>query len=239
MNLDRPETTLFMIESLDGKISTGDTDEMDIDKDFPKINGVKEGLCQYYELEQLTDLYSFNSGKVQAKIGVNTSKSEVEKSPVNFMIVDNRPHLNSKGVDYFLKRGQKFFLITTDKSHPAFERKDDSNVNILYYEKEIDFEDLFARLRNDYGVDRITIQTGGTLNSVLLRKGLIDHASIIIAPVLIGGKDTSTLIDGESLHLSEDLKKVKALKLVNCDILKDSYIHLYYDVINETEIIGE
>ena len=40
----RPETTLFMIESLDGKISTGDNDELDVDKDFKRIVGVKEGL---------------------------------------------------------------------------------------------------------------------------------------------------------------------------------------------------
>jgi len=30
----RPETTLFMIESLDGKISTGDADELDVDLDL-------------------------------------------------------------------------------------------------------------------------------------------------------------------------------------------------------------
>lgn len=30
--------------SVDGKISTGDTDMMDVDKDFPQIEGIKEGL---------------------------------------------------------------------------------------------------------------------------------------------------------------------------------------------------
>ena len=28
---------------------------MDVDKDFPKIKGVNEGLHQYYEIEQTTD----------------------------------------------------------------------------------------------------------------------------------------------------------------------------------------
>lgn len=235
---DRPETTLFMIESLDGKISTGDTDEMDVDKDFPNISGVKEGLHQYYELEKLTDYYSLNSGKVQAKIGANIKKDEVKKVPVDFLIIDNKPHLNSVGIDYFLRKGNKLFLITTNKNHPVFEKKDDSNIFIIHYEKKIDFDDLFLRLKQEYCVDRITIQTGGTLNSVLLRKGLIDHVSIVIAPVLIGGENTSTLIDGESLHITEDLKHVKALKLIKCDVLNDSYIHLYYDVINSTEILS-
>ena len=67
----RPVTTLFMLMSVDGKISTGQTDNMDVDLDFPKVLGVKEGLHQYYEIEQTTDLWTLNSGRVQEKIGVN------------------------------------------------------------------------------------------------------------------------------------------------------------------------
>lgn len=69
--MKRPFTTLFMLMSVDGKISTGATDKLDVDKDFPKISGLKEGLSQYYEIEQTTDLWSFNTGRVQAKMGVN------------------------------------------------------------------------------------------------------------------------------------------------------------------------
>ena len=72
--MNRPITTLFMLESLDGKISSGNNDSLDADKDFPKIDGVKEGLHQYYEIEQTTDYYSLNTGKVMAKIGVNDKK---------------------------------------------------------------------------------------------------------------------------------------------------------------------
>ena len=32
---NRPITTLFLLTSVDGKISTGATDEMDVDRDFP------------------------------------------------------------------------------------------------------------------------------------------------------------------------------------------------------------
>lgn len=39
-------TTLFMLESLDGKISSGNNDALDADKDWCKIDGVKEGLHQ-------------------------------------------------------------------------------------------------------------------------------------------------------------------------------------------------
>ena len=64
--MNRPITTLFMLESLDGKISSGSSDNLDVDKDFCRINGVKEGLHQYYELEQETDTYSLNTNLLSA-----------------------------------------------------------------------------------------------------------------------------------------------------------------------------
>lgn len=72
-------TNLFMIMSVDGKISTGNTNERDIDKDFWKIKGILEGLTTiFYDLEQKTDLYSLNTGKVMSKIGVNTNFNNVD-----------------------------------------------------------------------------------------------------------------------------------------------------------------
>ena len=64
---DRPITTLFMLISVDGKISPGASDSLDVDKDFPNIPGLKEGLPQYYDIKQTTDLWSFNTGRVQEK----------------------------------------------------------------------------------------------------------------------------------------------------------------------------
>ena len=75
--MDRPVTTLFMLMSVDGKISTGAADELDVDQDFPQIAGLREGLHQYYEIEQTTDLWALNSGRVQAKLGVKIGRAHV------------------------------------------------------------------------------------------------------------------------------------------------------------------
>ena len=128
----RPITTLFMLSSVDGKISTGATDNLDVDKDYPKIDGVKDGLYQYYEIEQTTDLWSLNSGRVQAKIGVNESALP-NKTVVSFVLIDN-VHLNEKGIKYFVALSKEFVLITTNKNHPAFSIQAD-NLHIIYQEK--------------------------------------------------------------------------------------------------------
>ena len=231
MTKTRPKTTLFMLMSVDGKISTWDIDERDVDKDFPKIEGVAEGLRQYYDLEQQTDIYSFNTAKVQAKLGVN-EKKEVSKTPVSFILVDNKPHLTEIGTDYFIKKSNRFFLITTNKLHPAFERKDVDNLEIVYYEDQIDFKDLFQKFKVNYNIDAITIQSGSSLNSTLLREWLIDHISIVVAPCLVWGCNTPSLIGGKSLETEVDLKMIKPLQLKRSEVLKDSYLHLQYDVLN-------
>ena len=48
--MDRPVTTLFMLMSLDGKISTGVGDGLDFDRDLPRVPGVAEGLHQWLSL---------------------------------------------------------------------------------------------------------------------------------------------------------------------------------------------
>ena len=226
----RPITTLFMLESLDGKISSGNTDELDADKDWCEIEGVKEGLHQYYEIEATTDYFSLNTGRVMAKIGVNDRKEYHSKIEVKFVIIDNKPHLNENGIDYICNWVESLILVTTNKNHIAYSLIDKyDNLDILYYE-ELDLTKLLEDLSSKYNAERVTIQSGGSLNGLFLRNNLIDYVNIVIAPLLVGGKDVPTLIDGEAISNSEELNKLKALELIECNQLDNSYIQLKYKV---------
>ena len=226
--MDRPITTLFMLMSLDGKISTGASDELDVDRDFPTIDGLGEGLHQYYEIEQTTDLWSFNTGRVQEKMGANR-KDPQAKTPVSFVILDNH-HLAEKGVRYFCARARTFVLITSNKAHPAFDVKEE-NLHIILQEKT-DLKDALARLKREFGCERLTVQSGGTVNGLFLREKLFDYVDVVVAPALVGGKDTATLIDGQSLTGRDELGGLGVLKLEDCAVLEDSYIRLRYRVIS-------
>ena len=226
----RPITTLFMLESLDGKISSGNTDELDADKDWCEIDGVKEGLHQYYEIESTTDYFSLNTGRVMAKIGVNDRKEYHSKIEVKFVIIDNKPHLNENGIDYICNWVESLILVTTNKNHIAYSLTDKyDNLDILYYE-ELDLTKLLEDLSSKYNAERVTIQSGGSLNGLFLRNNLIDYVNIVIAPLLVGGKDVPTLIDGEAISNLEELNKLKALELIECNQLDNSYIQLKYKV---------
>ena len=227
--MKKPITTLFLLTSVDGKISTGACDDLDIDRDLPLIPGVREGLHQYYEIEQTTDLWSLNSGRVMAKIGANVREMP-EKSPVSFVIIDNS-HLTEHGVRFMCAWAKDFVLVTTNPSHPAFSVKAE-NLHIIKQDT-LSLSAMLEKLYSDFDCDRITIQSGGTLNSLFLREGLLDFVDIVIAPVLIGGKDTSTLIDGNSFMTREELLGLGVLKLQECTVLSDSYLRLRYEVINK------
>lgn len=225
--MNRPVTTLFMLMSVDGKISTGSTDNMDVDQDFPGIPGVAEGLHQYYEIEQTTDLWSFNTGRVQAKMGVNEKKMP-SKTPVSFVLLDNH-HLTENGVRYFCVRSKQFVLITSNRNHPAFSVNEE-NLHILFQES-LSLGEALECLKVRYGCERLTVQSGGTVNSLFLREKLFDYIDLVVAPVLVGGKDTATLIDGRSLQAKDELSRLGVLRLMEVRQLQNSYIRLRYQVI--------
>ena len=87
-------------------------------------------------------------------------------------------------------------------------------------------------LRKDFDCDRLTIQSGGTVNGLFLREKLLDYVDIVVAPVLVGGKDTPTLIDGDSLVSERELSELGVLQLNGCTILENSYLRLQYRVLS-------
>lgn len=227
----RPNTTLFMLMSVDGKISTGDSDRLDVDQDYPKIKGVREGLPQYYELEKQTDYVSLNTGRTMAKIGVNIKEPPAQPIDCQFVIIDNQPHLTAKGVNYLTRWVKQLYLVTTNPKHPAL-KSQAANLTVISV-KSLNLEELFERLWSEFKIKRITVQSGGTLNSALIRAGLIDHLNLVVAPVIVGGKDTSTLVDGESLHAIKELNQLRPLKLIEARTLAHSYLQLRYDVLSK------
>jgi 2,5-diamino-6-(ribosylamino)-4(3H)-pyrimidinone 5'-phosphate reductase len=173
-----------------------------------------------------------------AKIGINTRTTIPPKLPrLFFVLVDNKPHLNRHGLRYLSGWLGHVFIVTTNKKHPAFAmQKEVSNITVLLYPKQINFRHLFETLYETYKFKRVTIQSGGTMNTKLVREGIIDRISLVIAPLLVGGATTPTIMEGEAIHQVSQLALLKPLKLVSVKKLRDSYVHLVYKVLPKTVI---
>lgn len=59
---------------------------------------------------------------------------------------------------------------------------------------------------------------------------MIDYVNIVIAPVLVGGSTTPTLIDGDAIHTVGDINKIRTMRLMECNVLNNSYIQVIYKV---------
>ena len=165
-----------------------------------------------------------------AKIGVNDKKEYRNKVEVVFVIIDNKPHLNENGIDYICHWVEKLILVTTNKNHIAHTLTNKyDNLDVLYYDT-LDLNKMLEDLAENYNAEKITIQSGGSLYGLFLRENLIDYVNIVIAPLLVGGKDVPTLIDGQSISSTNELDKLKALELIECNKLNDSYVQLKYKV---------
>lgn len=227
----RPVTTLFLLTSVDGKISSGAGDALDVDRDWRRLAGVREGLGQYEALERETAPWSLNTGRVMAKIGVNERELPPKKLGCSFVIVDSKPHLTCRGVEYLCRWTRRLLLVTANKNHPAFGVAQD-NLQVLY-QRQIDLEALLETLAQQ-GVEELTIQSGGMLNGAFLRRRLLDRVDVVVAPLLVGGAETPTLIDGPSLTATDQLDQLGVLRLVRCTPLAHSYLRLQYEVLPET-----
>ena len=131
-------------------------------------------------------------------------------------------------MSYWCRKSKEFVLITSNKDHPAYNVKE-NNLHIIFQE-ELSLKDALRELKLSYGCERLTIQSGGTVNSLFLREKLFDYIDIVVAPVLIGGKETASLIDGHSIISENELSKLGVLKLMDCIVLNDSYIRVRYQL---------
>ncbi|KQC10408.1 MAG: hypothetical protein APR55_02560 [Methanolinea sp. SDB] len=59
----------------------------------------------------------------------------------------------------------------------------------------IDMRKALEMLNELYGVETVRIDSGGTLNSVLLKAGVVDEVSVLIHPFLAGGRAGPTMFD--------------------------------------------
>ncbi|MBU0497520.1 MAG: dihydrofolate reductase family protein [Candidatus Thermoplasmatota archaeon] len=80
-------------------------------------------------------------------------------------------------------------------------------------------------LHKHYHINTIVTDTGHTLNSILLRQGLLDEISLIINPVIVGQNQLNVF-----KTLSQSIQP-NQLHLLKSTPLENNSIHLHYEII--------
>ena len=75
---------------------------------------------------------------------------------------------------------------------------------------KVDLSKLMSEL-GGMGIDGILLEGGGTLNESALKNGIVDEIQFIIAPLLIGGRDAITPVEGAGFNTIDEGIKLQQM----------------------------
>lgn len=99
---------------------------------------------------------------------------------------------------------------------------------ILAGEDRVDLKSALEVLRERHGVKVIRVDSGGTLNGVLLRAGLVQEVSLLISPNLVGGASPKSFFRAPDLMTADGLVP---LRLLAFEALEGGVVWLRYRVL--------
>lgn len=226
--LGRCVTTLFMLISADGKISSGVGENRDFDCDLNLFEETSAGLQQYYDIEKTTDEWTLCTGRTKNKIGINNDCGDIERVSAKLVIIDNR-YLTDIGVSNLIRQYEWVVLFTENRDHPAFNMEEDMTI---YLCDTVDTADVLRVMYHQHGVERLTVQTGSMTNGDLIQSHLIDYIDFVIAPLIVGGNKVPSVVGTADYGRVDSLDHLALMKLEKCEVLNDSYVRLRYKVNN-------
>jgi 2,5-diamino-6-(ribosylamino)-4(3H)-pyrimidinone 5'-phosphate reductase len=116
---------------------------------------------------------------------------------------------------------------TTPASYLAYLRRERVEV-MVSGQDHVDLRSALERLNEKQGVKIVRVDSGGTLNGVLLRQGLVDEISLLIHPSLVGGTSPRSLFRATDLASPES---VIPLRLDHVEQLRGGVVWLRYAVV--------
>jgi 2,5-diamino-6-(ribosylamino)-4(3H)-pyrimidinone 5'-phosphate reductase len=99
---------------------------------------------------------------------------------------------------------------------------------ILTGDEHVDLRKGLEELHSRYSVESVRVDSGGTLNGVLLRHGLVDEVSLLIEPSLVGGTSPRSIFRAPDLASPDG---VIDLRLTHVEQLGDDVVWIRYDVL--------
>lgn len=103
---------------------------------------------------------------------------------------------------------------------------------IVAGDHQVDLPSALHQLKTGYRVERVYVDSGGTLNGVLLRAGLVDEVNLLIHPVLVGGTSPRSMYRAPDLALAE---APTPLYLSDVERLGNGLVWLRYKVNKPTQ----
>jgi len=153
-------------------------------------------------------------------------KKQKSRPPIYAVAVDASGKLRWDSNDM---RGDQLVVLTTAKAPAGYlaDLRAKSISYLLCGKAEINFASAFGRLHRRFGIRKIMLEGGGTMNGTLLAAGLVDEVSLLICPYADGSRKFPTVFDAPEKSLK---KKATALKLISAKTCPGQIVWLRYKV---------
>ena len=195
--------------SIDGKISTRRNDSsfssrkdwIRVHKLRSSVDGIVVGISTVLEDNPMLSVRYYSKGT---------------KDPVRIIVDSNaRIPLNSR-IIRSSKNIQTIVATTPNASTMKIKELKKAGVQILVSGKrKVNIKKLFQQLEN-LGLKRILVEGGGEINWSVLKIGLANELIVTISPVVVGGRDAKTLVEGEGIaNITNGIKMRLSKTLIN------------------------
>jgi 2,5-diamino-6-(ribosylamino)-4(3H)-pyrimidinone 5'-phosphate reductase len=216
----QPYVILNSAMTLDGKIATKTGSS--------EISG-KEDILRVHELRKDVDAIMVGINTVitdDPKLTVHKIPAKKQDNPLR-VVVDSkaRTPISSR----ILNSDAPTIIAVTEIASSARIKELNEIAEVLICGKNsVDLDDLMIKL-GSRGVETLMLEGGSTLNYSMLISGLVSEMRVCIAPMIAGGKEAKTLVDGIGVNYMEDSIKLK---------LKKSY-KLGEDIVVEYNVLNK
>lgn len=216
----QPYVILNSAMTLDGKIATKTGSS--------EISG-KEDILRVHELRKDVDAIMVGINTVitdDPKLTVHKIPAKKQDNPLR-VVVDSKAR--TPIFSRILNSDAPTIIAVTEIASSARIKELNEIAEVLICGKNsVDLDDLMIKL-GSRGVETLMLEGGSTLNYSMLISGLVSEMRVCIAPMIAGGKEAKTLVDGIGVNYMKDSIKLK---------LKKSY-KLGEDIVVEYNVLNK
>ena len=228
--MTKPKVIIFNGLSLDGRMDGG-ANEIDM--------GLYYGLAARWNADAMLSgsntmlaAEQMEAGEAAPMEAAPAGPKELHPLAVPYLVIaDSRGRIHS----WRMLQAQPFWrevvALCSQATPPEYlaELERASVPYIVAGRERIDFAQALEALNARFGIQSLRVDSGGVLNGVLLRAGLVDEVSVLIVPTLVGGETRRGLFVAPDVASPE---QVIGLKLIHYEKVGENVIWLRYAVNN-------
>lgn len=199
----RPYVILNSAMTLDGKIATVKGDS---------TISSKVDLKRVHKLRTRVDAILVGINTVLIDDPLLTSKNG--RNPIR-VIVDSRARIDLRTkIMNTCNRISTIIAVSKRANKSKLEKIKSRGATVLVCgDKRVDLKKLLASLKKN-GVRKLMVEGGGEINWNMLTNRLVDEIVVTIAPKIVGGRDATTLVEGNGFSKISNGIKLKLWKTV-------------------------